>query len=200
MPLLAAVLLTVLVQDKTETFGKTYPQILSMGRQRWSDFYCEAQGGGSTVALAGAESSYADALGWRNDKLGKAKVMPLRRLLDDVRNHAVEIGTAVTGGGTMWNIIATSLDASSEETIYTVLTLKGTTKKRVVSEMEKEYRILRADFAKADAMPEMMRYGREALPLLRRDLDRVLVEAKRRPRKASDALLDFCVRAMRAGR
>jgi hypothetical protein len=200
MPFVASLaLLSCLAQDKTVTHGKSNAQILAMGREGWSDFFCQAEGGGSTVALSGAESLYADALGWRNDKLGKAKVMPLRRLLRDVGNHAVEVGTAVTGGGTMWNIIANSLDANAEETIYTVLTLKGSPKKRVVSDLEKAYRRLSADVGKTDYVPELTKIGRASLPLLRRDLDQVLGEARKRPRKASDALLDFCVKAMKAG-
>ncbi|RYG24378.1 hypothetical protein EON82_10915 [bacterium] len=199
MRLLAAVLLTALAQDKTVTHGKSNAQILAMGRSAWSDYFCQAEGGGSTVALSGAEALYADALGWRNDKIGKAKVMPLRRLLDDVRNHAIEVGTAVTGGGTIWNIIASSLDADAEETIYTVLTLRGNTKKRVVSDMDKAYRRLEVDLRKNDYVPELTKIGRASLPLLRRDLDRVLIEARRRPRKASDALLGFCIKAMTAG-
>ena len=181
------------------THGKTNAQILAMGRQGWSDFFCQAEGGGSTVALSGAESLYADARGWRNDKLGKANVMPLRRLLTDVGQHAVEVGTAITGGGTMWNIIANSVGADAEETIYTVLTLKGSPKKRVVSDMDKAFRRLESDLGKNDYVPELTKIGRQSLPRLRRDLDRVLVEARRRPRKASDALLDFCIRAMSAG-
>ena len=199
MPILA--FLVVLAQDKTDTYGKTNAQILAMGRSRWVDFYTsESRAGQSTAGMAGAEGFYGEALAWRNDRLGKARIGRLRSLLQDTKNDAVGVGSAITGGGTMWNIIASGLYSDAEETLYAVLTKTGKAPRRKVSDVEKALVRLRTEFRKAQSEPEMMKMGRECLVRLRRDLDGVIVEATRQPRKGSDALLDFCVRAMDAGR
>ena len=203
MPLLASVVfLTLLAQDKTATYGRSNAQILAMGRKRWYDLYTTKGGGESTASMSSAEAIYGEALAWRNDKFGKAKIGRLRKLLLDTKNDAVGVGTAITGGGTMWNIINASLYADAEETLYAVLAKKGKAPKRRVSDVEKAYTQLRTAFRKSSdsGLPEFRKEGPAALVRLRRDLDGVIAEATRQPRKGSDALLDFCVKALDAGR
>ena len=150
--------------------------------------------------MSSAEALYGEALAWRNDKFGKARIGRLRKLLQDTKNDATGVGYAITGGGTMWNVIGASLYADAEETLYAVLSKKGKAPKRRVSDVEKAYARLRAAFRKSDSgLPEFKKEGPAALVRLRRDLDGVIAEATRQPRKGSDALLDFCVKAMKAG-
>lgn len=200
MPFLPVIAFLVLSQDLKETYGKTNAQILAMGRSGWIDFYTGREGGATTMAMAGAESLYGDALGWRNDKFGKAKIGKLRVLLQATARDSCEVGTAVTGGGTMWNIIGASLMTDGEETLYSVLSGKGTGPKHVVSDMEKAFTRLKKDLQDSDSTPEMKKMGRDSVVLLRKDLNRVIEEAARRPRRQSDALLEFCIKAMSASR
>lgn len=162
------------------------------------DFYTEKEGGAVTITIAGAESSYADALIWRNDRLGKANVAPLRPLLRNTLRDACEVGSAVTNGGTMWQIIGAELWADSEEALYTVLTGKGTAPKRVVSEVNKAYAHLRQELLANSATPDLKKTALVSLKSLRKDLDLVIAAAAKRPRKASDALLEFCVKSLTA--
>ncbi len=203
MPVLAsAVFLILLAQDKTATYGKSNAQILAMGRSRWYDFYTTKGGGESTASMSSAEALYGEALAWRNDKFGKARIGRLRRLLQDTKSDAVSVGSAITGGGTMWNVIGAGLYADAEQTLYAILSKTGNAPKRRVSDVEKSYTRLRAAFRKSGSgtLPEFRKDGPAALVRLRRDLDGVIAEATRQPRKGSDALLDFCIKSMDAGR
>ena len=153
MPLLASVVfLSLLAQDKAVTYGKTNAQVLAMGRKGWYGFFT-SKAGDSTAGMAGAQALYGEALAWRNDKYGKARIGRLRRLLQDTRNDAVGVGYAATGGGTMWNVIAADLYADAEETLYAVLSKKGKAPRRRVSDVEKAYAGLRAAFRTAGSEP-----------------------------------------------
>lgn len=198
MPVLPVLAFVLLNQNLQETYGKTHAQILAMGRSKWNNFYTEKSGGATTVSMSDAESLYANALGWRNDRFGKAKIGRLRTLLDSVVVNASDVGSAVTGGGTMWTIIRSSLSADGEETLYMVLSGKSSTPKHVVSDVEKSYTKLSRNLQNSESTAAVKKMGRDSLKELRKDLDGIIAEAARRPRKASDALLDFCIRAMSA--
>lgn len=200
MPFLASLaLLFMLPQDRGDSYGKSNAQILAMGRKRWYDFYT-GKAGESTAAMVGAVSLYGDALAQRNDRLGKGRAARLRKPLQDVNNDVVAVGSAMTGGGTMWNIVTADLYTNAEETLHAVLTKSSRAPRRKVSDVERAYADLRASFkqVREGATPADTKRGYEALLDLRKHLDRVVAEAKRQPRRESDALLDFCVRAMEA--
>lgn len=197
LPLAVALLLT---QDKTDTFGKTNAQILAMGRSGWYRFYtADSRGGDSNVGIVDAERLYGDALAWRNDRLGKARISRLRKLLLDAKNDAVATGTAITGGGTIWSIVSAGLYADAEETLYAVLTKGGKIPPRKVSDVEKAYAKLKAGLTRGEPGVTSEKDARAALARLRRDLDGAIAEAARLPRRGSDAVLDFCIRAIEAG-
>ena len=185
----------LLVQDKTETKGKSYAEILAMGRAKWHDLYV-GKDGGVTAAETGAEGLYGDAVAWRIDRLNDPRAPRLLKVLQNVSNDAVGVGSAITGGGTMWSIVGASLYADLQTTRYAVLTGKGNAPKHVVSEVDRAYYRLEVHFGKSGPEPEFEKKGRAALDDLRRDLDALVREARRLPRRGSDSLLDFALRAM----
>jgi len=198
MVLLSAVALLFVPQDLKETHGKTNAQILAMGRKNWGDFYTEKEGGAVTITISDSEMLYADALGSRNDRYGKAKIGRLRKLLQDTARDASEVGRAITGGGTMWTIVGASLMTDGEETLYAVLSGKGKTPKHVVSDVNKAYEKIRRELQSSELPAETKKQGQESLKALRRDFNGLIAEAARRPRKPSDAILDFCVKTVAA--
>ena len=190
MPFLACLALAVLAQDRTETLGKSNAQILAMGRTRWHDAFVGKEGG-STMGEAGAESLYGDALAWRNDRLLKGRKSPLRAHLQSFKNDAAGAGEAITGGGTMWNIVAASLYADAEETLHRVLTHTGRAPRRVVSDVDRGLGRLSRALA-AIKEPKDRKRGAEAMADLQRDFRAVVAEARRLPRRDSDTVLEFC--------
>ena len=197
MPLLAVLALALaLAQDRTETLGKSHAQILAMGRTRWRDAFV-GKFGGSTAGEAGAESLYGDALAWRNDRLLKGRKSPLRDRLQAFKNDAVGVGEAITGGGTMWNIIAASFYADAEETFYRVLTHTGRAPKRVVSDVDKGLgRLGRALAAVGD--PKYRKQGAESMADLQKEFRALVAAARRLPRRDSDTVLEFCRKTLEA--
>lgn len=185
------------VQEGTETKDKSYAQILAMGRSKWHDFFV-GRDAGATPAEAGAEGTYADALSWRTDRLRKPGTAALRKAIHDVESDALGVGTAMSGGGTMWTIVGASLYADGEETLYAVLTKRTRAPRRVVSDVDRAYAGLKTELAKAKPEGGFAARGAESLSDLRKDLDALVARAARRPRKESDALLDHALRALRA--
>lgn len=199
MPLLAALVLgsCLALQDLEATLGKTNAQIIAMGRSKWYGFYTGKMGD-STVGMTSAESLYGDALAWRNNRLGDPRTRRLRKVLRDVKDDAVGVGYAITGGGTMWNITSSSLYADAEETLYAVLTKRGQAPKRVVSDATKALDRVALAYAKTKGEPWHSAEGGLILTHLRKDVTVLIGEAKRLPRSGSDALLGFCVKALDA--
>ncbi len=183
--LASVVFLALLAQDKTATYGRSNAQILGDGAKRWYDLYTTRGGGESTASMSSAEALYGEALAWRNDKFGKARIGRLRKLLQDAKNDAVGVGyrdhrrrddvehhrrLALRGRGGY---------------LYVVLAKKGKAPKRRVSDVEKAYARLRAAFRKSDSgLPEFQKEGPAALVRLRRDLDGAI--ARRRASRAKD--------------
>ena len=198
--ILSCALALVLLQQDEPPFGKTNAQILAMGRTRWYDFATKREGGESTAGMTGAMGSYGDALAWRNDRIApKARVVRLRKLLQDTKNDAIAVGSAITGGGTMWNIISANLYADAEETLYAVLTKTGKAPARRVSDVTKALAGLSTALAATKKESWYKPEGGQYLAALRKDVAAVAAEAKKLPRRESDAMLDFAKQAVEAG-
>ncbi len=199
--ILSCALALVLVQQDEPPFGKTNAQILAMGRTKWYDFATRRDGGESTAGMTGAIGSYGDALAWRNDRIKpKARVVRLRKVLQDTKNDAIAVGSAITGGGTLWNIVSVNLYADAEETLYAVLTKTGKAPARRVSDVTKALGGLSAAFEASKKESGSKPEGDQYLVALRKDVAAVAAEAKKLPRRASDAMLDFAKQAIEAGK
>lgn len=192
MLMLPSIALVALRQDLKDTNGKTYAQILAMGRSRWHDFFV-GKDGGSTAAESSAEGIYGDALAWRNGKLLKGHPSPLRKALQAFKNDAIDAGTAVTGGGTMWNITAGSLYADAEQTLYAVLTHSGRAPHRKVSDAQRAVATLRHSVMGIGTDDkENRKQGLAAMDRLDADLLQAVALAAKLPRRDSDEVLEFC--------
>lgn len=183
-------LVILALQNREDTLGRSNAQILAMGRKRWYAFFTGKQGE-STMAMAGAEGLYADALASRTDRLLKGRKSALRADLRDFSNDAQGVGAAITGGGTMWNITAAGLYADTEEAFYAVLVHSGHAPRRVVSDVVKAMRPLRKGLDAVDD-PKYRKEGAAALTRLVADLKRVVADAKPLARRDLDTVLEFC--------
>lgn len=108
-----------------DRYGKTIDEVIAMGHTKWHDWYTdESRGGGSTAGESFAEMIYADCLKFKNESWLKLVRSPTAALLVSIDPlfeaaliDAVEAGKALTGGGTMWNIIGASAQVSRQETV-----------------------------------------------------------------------------------
>jgi hypothetical protein len=113
-------------QDKPNTFGKSNAQILAMGQEKWMSF-ADKQGGGSNAAMIDASMAYQAASAGRNDRLLKTKpgmavnVHHLRELLGDYTGDCMEVGSYISGGGSMWGTFDAYARAESEDVLFGVL-------------------------------------------------------------------------------
>lgn len=103
--------------------GKTDAQILAMGRQKWFAYYSSKEGD-STADNCDAESLYGAVLKRRNDRLAakrpKATREAVRKLRPELTAFAegvYEVGEALTGGGTLWNVIRAGISPNVEEAL-----------------------------------------------------------------------------------
>ncbi len=192
MILLPCAVLPTLHQSLENTKGKTNAQILAMGRSRWHDFYVGKESS-STASESSAEGLYGDALAWRNDRLLKGHSSPLRKALQAFKNDAIDAGSAITGGGTMWNITAGSLYADAEGTLYEVLTHSGHAPHRRVSDVSRAIASLRKGVSAIESSrPEDRKHGAAAVGRLEGDLRTVAALAAALSRRDSDDVLEFC--------
>ena len=200
--LLVAVVLSLMcsAQESYDTYGKTESQILAMTQQQWYDFYV-AHAGESTASSSNAYWIYGEVEKKRNDRMvasypqKKKLVARLRSLLQNYGAEAISIGSAQTGGGTMWNPISSQMGSDLEQTIFGVLG-GGTDRnqKLVVSTVQKK---LNAVKVKIDAMRGESGFdykmATSAFLDMKADFRKILSEAKSLDRHGSDSLLGFCL-------
>lgn len=187
--------------------GKTEAQILKMGAEGWMSYYTEKVGS-STADMCQGARIYGDAAKHRNDRLlanqldgdFKLQVEKLRKLLTAYANAGVDYDYALSGGGTMYNIMWASVEGEVEDTLYAILTSTGMKPKpMVVSRVSKELAKLDTKLAKA-AKDEYVHAadGKKALATMKNTYRAIVDVAKHMSRKDSDRLLEFCyVRAQR---
>lgn len=200
----ASVATSAVAQDRKATFGKSNDQILSMGFDAWYKFYT-AKEGNSNFGMAQAPGLYADALAARNDRLlrrqptaRRRQVTELRTLFKAYANHAIEAGSATTGGGTMWNPVTTSLYKDVEEAVYGLLgPRRPRTPSRVVSdvtrEIENQRQLMERQLRSNDIEPAGRAQGREAMADLNRSYRSIVTRAQGLSRRESDLVLNFCL-------
>jgi hypothetical protein len=190
MALLSAFLLAAASQvDRSQTLGYTYAEILRMGQQRWTDVYAQKEGD-STLAISSGFSIYGAALAWRNDRLLKGRRSQLRDRLQGFSDHAQAVGSAATGGGSMWTIFAGQSYREVEQTLYQTLTHSYRGPKRVVSDVERAVDRLARVGAQAET-EKHRREAREEILRLRQEMRGLINAARRLPRRDSDAVLEF---------
>lgn len=125
--MLNALFACLLAQEFTteDRFGKSVDDVVAMGRDKWHEWYTHSdRGGGSTAGESFAQMIYADCLKVKNDAhlaLAKGPKEILIHRLDpfftNAMNNCTDAGRALTGGGTMWNIIHSGCQADKQETV-----------------------------------------------------------------------------------
>lgn len=187
--LLSALVVATLQKEMDPKLGYSYAQILAMGPKRWEEVVLKKVGD-STPATAMGFTTYGEALAWRNDRLLKGRPFPLRRHLESFSMQAQEVGNTATGGGTIWNIFAGQVYRDQEAAIHTILTHSYRGPKRVVSDVTKA--IDRLDRVAQTAEGKDRIDAGKAMVAIRRDLTTVVADARKLPRRDSDAALEFC--------
>jgi hypothetical protein len=146
-----ALVLSQASNQEPPRFGKTNAEILKMGHANWTKFAAEDRMGGSTAAYVGSESVYGEALRERNDRLVVGKpalrkpLTRLRKSLTEYANEFISVGSAVSGGGTMWNLTAAGISPGVEEIVYSALSPAGKGPKRAPTVAQVEAKIAFAE-------------------------------------------------------
>lgn len=131
-------------------------EILRLGRARWEAKVAASPAGGSTAGMVGAQGRFSEALARENDRLLKGRSAALRafvpryrKIAREATNEAITIGRGITGGGTMWNIVAASSGADIEEVVAGMI--------------RPSKRLQRKGLSAADAQKSLDRLGRRVL-------------------------------------
>ncbi|MCB0826079.1 MAG: hypothetical protein KDC26_07810 [Armatimonadetes bacterium] len=114
--------------DPAETYGKSAHEIVKMGHEKWFDFYTNAEEGGqSTMGMSYANMYFGTAMRQVNNErmAGNEKLEEksayLRKNLDQFHFNMIDVGRAFTGGGTLWNLVSSSVRANTEEVILSFI-------------------------------------------------------------------------------
>lgn len=212
--LIATLLLTQVGLERTGPEGKmgmTDRQILTLGQQGFVDKY-SVKFGSSTADMVDAFEIYADAVKRLNDQVftkqpaaTRIVVGTLRVRLANFRNEMCDVGRALSGGGTMWHITYSETRADVEEALAVKSgVIKKAPPRRVVSDVTKALDQLakdtRANREEVESMKESgggMNEIESSLKLARKEYAEIVKIAAKLPRKESDAILQFCVAAVR---
>jgi hypothetical protein len=206
--ILAALLLLIPVisvaQDSYDTYGKTEAEILAMGHEKWNTFY-ESKAGDSTAAMGEQNEIFGEVATRRNDRLlkkakaqTKKRVAKLRNLMGDFAGTACELGSNMTGGGTLWNPIEADIPAGVEQVVFGVLGGKaGAAKPIRVSAAQWEMATLAKQIEKNRTDPEAQAYfkyneAKAQLKKMKAALTNILEIARSLNRYDSDRILGFC--------
>ncbi|MGE3125965.1 MAG: hypothetical protein AB7F50_06930 [Fimbriimonadaceae bacterium] len=121
--LLGLVLLTAIAHCQVERdwLGMTPTQVERMGRAKFVDEF-STKHGSSTMAMCDAEGSYGEAVRALNQAWVKKHAPANRELMERIRPLverfkllSCEVGSAISGGGTMWNPVYASILGDVEE-------------------------------------------------------------------------------------
>jgi hypothetical protein len=125
--MLSLILGVVLTQEYTleDRFGKSVDDVLKMGRDAWHEWYTDSsRAGGSTAGESFAQMIFADCLRVKNESHlavakgpKEAKIRELEPFFKRTVDNCTDVGRALTGGGTMWNIIHAGCTADNRETV-----------------------------------------------------------------------------------
>jgi hypothetical protein len=109
--------------NRANFLGKTPEQMVAMGREKWSELYGK-KFGLSTHRICDAEEKYGIALKNLNDraikKLPKTRQIWLNQVRKSTQEYATEahqIGSLMTGGGTIWQTFDATIFPDVEQTI-----------------------------------------------------------------------------------
>ena len=125
-------------QTPTSLYGKSRPQALAMGEQKWMDFVSDHSDGNSTHGMAQAMDFFATAAGERNNGLiaklpraRRASIRSARQALREAGFALVATDRELAGGGTMYQLFFPSRAADVELVFFKFL--KGRTVSKPVS-------------------------------------------------------------------
>lgn len=140
-PLLAVVAALAL---QGSNLGKSDAQILAMGRQKWFAYYSSKQGD-STADNCDAETYFGQVLKRRNDRLAakvpratRETVRKLRPELIAFSEGVYRVGEALTGGGTLWNVVSAGIPPNVEEALGACVGIKNPASKRTAAGVRRE--------------------------------------------------------------
>ena len=109
--------------NRASFMGKTPEQIVAMGRERWTDLYSK-KFGQSTHAVCDADEKFGFALQNLNDRAIERLPNVRQRWLKEVRSstkefatQAHQIGSLISGGGTIWQTFDATICPDVEQTI-----------------------------------------------------------------------------------
>lgn len=182
--------------------------IFRMGRQKWFDYYT-TKNGSSTASMADAEVRFGDALYRLNNV--RLKAMPagnvktvntVRIKLKSFCSDLVEVGYALTGGGTMWVNVSAGSHSDIEEAVGRVTGLiKNQVPLTVVSKTTKELAKLDVSVRSQMKDPYFKTYDGNGGVVLKR-LNRakatyksIVAIAAKCPAPESNAYLNCCYQA-----
>ena len=109
--------------NRANFLGKSPEQIVAMGRAKWSELYSK-KFGESTMRICDAEEKYGIALQNLNNRaitrLPRTRqiwLQEVRKNTQEYASQAHEIGSLVTGGGTMWQTFDATILPDVEQAI-----------------------------------------------------------------------------------
>ena len=109
--------------NRANFLGKSPEQIVAMGREKWTELYSK-KFGESTLQACQAQEKFGIALQNLNDRainrLPKTRQVWLNEVRQTTKEYAVEahqIGSSVTGGGTMWQTFNATILPDVEQAI-----------------------------------------------------------------------------------
>ncbi len=201
-----ALLIAAVLTAQSGQLGKSDAQILKMGRQAWGEYHGE-KAGTSTVDMCTSERIYGEVLRRRNDRLlakanrsTKADVKSVRTLMVEYMGGVYDVGMALSGGGTMWNIVYAGCQPDTEEVVGHLLGVKSPkVKPRKVSDVTKALKELNDKVTKERKSIEEMPSGggwksaMKGLDAAESALPKLISVAARHPRGDSDAILSCCL-------
>jgi hypothetical protein len=206
--MLAAILAITLLapQDNVDTYGKTQAEVLAMGPDAWFKFYT-AQAGDSTAAMSNAYGIYGDIAAARNKRMlssshlkDRSKLEKLRSLMANFGGDMINLGSLLSGGGTMWNVVSAQQYADAEETFYSVARPSGRAKAKqvVVSDVTKRMELNRkkvlASLASGDIPKDKKGDAMSGLADAKSTFREIVAIASTYDRTTSDRILGFCLR------
>lgn len=210
--MLASVLIVVLAQSDIEgRMGLSDRQIMNLGSVEFVNRYSE-KFGSSTAAMTGAFETYGLAVKRLNEaaftkkpSATRAAVKSLRTRMADFRNEMCTIGSAFSGGGTMWNITYSETLGDVEDALTYLSGVRTTKPKsfvvsdvtKVISQVEKQIKTHAEDLEIVKESGGGTKQANASLKLARTAFSEIVKIAAKRPRRESDAILDFCVNAAR---
>jgi len=180
-----------------DRFGKTVDQVLKMGREGWTTFYCSAERGGPG-GREQAEVAYCLALNERNERVASTRTPQERLYYDNARSLFADmakrsflVGMALNPRWEGWSLEIKRSSTAVNQAVWDLINPTTPSKSRSFAEVRAYWKRTQPDWAKFAGSD--INHAKSCFQSLGDMIDLMEDRYRERPRNERLAIINFAI-------